>query len=162
LHALDLAAGDRERPANATENPRRKPVVCGLKACTRAAPSSNGNGAEYADGEASPLSVNSHWRRSGHKLVSLPTTPSRPNIFETSHFKFKTFALQGGSRATFDYAARAQKSNVSLDLRLNCALVPDPPLPVTLVVLDRIEQREREKPDHHATRLTATSMGRAV
>jgi hypothetical protein len=108
----------------------------------RAAPTSNGNGGGQvdADGDASPLSMNSHWRRSGHKLVSLPTTLSRPNIFSTSHFKFKTFALQGGSRATFDYLAEHKIRNASLDLATG---VSCPPRPINLVVLDRVEQRER-------------------
>jgi hypothetical protein len=88
LHVLDLAADDRERPANATENPRYKPLVCALRARTRAAPTSNGNGGGQVDaeGDTSPIAVNSHWRRSGHKLLSLPTTLSRPNIFRDESF----------------------------------------------------------------------------
>jgi hypothetical protein len=149
LHVLDLAAGDREGPPNAIENPRHKPLVCALKARARAAPTSNGNGGGQvdADGDTSPNSVNSHWRRSGHKLVSLPTTLSRPNIFRTSHFKFKTFALQGGSRAAFDYLAEHKIRNVSLDLHRGPRPGHDRSILLFWIASNRVkERRERSSP----------------
>jgi hypothetical protein len=107
------------------------------------APTSKATSSGGGRADAPTLRANRRWWRSGHKFISLPTTASRePKYLQISHFKFKSFALQGGSEAAFDDPVRHENRNQSLGLRLDRAVIPGPSSADNLVVLRRVEQRK--------------------